>query len=575
MKNLWIQRLPGLMLALMMLISATGTAMAGDDVGAYGWEKPKETLEFSVYLGQGDPENIEKDKTEKSNHAMDKWLLENMNVKINEEWYMDSPEQRISLMMLDGSYPDLLAYVNQAASALFVASGKAVDLAPYLEEYAPNILAEMGDYIELFKDEEGHIYRLPSHWGYKVDSTIAESFSIRYDWWQELGTDLYTTPEEYYQQIKQVLANHPTNADGQKVYAFTDYNGGKEIMNAMLGAYGFIKDMKMQEDGTLQHWMLTDEAAEICEYVNRFWREDMIDPDFVTHSYDTWRAMGVSDRAAGDLGTWWRTFVMGHEYWQEMDPNTDITRRFLNAQVTAEGVAQNTLATKNMLCEDVADGAYWCITDKCKDVPALLTYLNWEWSPFGTMVVQYGYPDENNVYDIIDGKIVFKDEALDASNKNVAYHGVLAKYDASKYWLTTRRSCLDMGALKMPFEIDPRAAWNNWGTGDLYAKQPDGSAYLDPGWEICWGKYDMTTAVDTTLYNAIFDADSYEFTVKQNVNDIVSTAWINIVTAPTAEDCQAALAEARESLIAADVDILMQYYTNVYNANMAKINAAK
>lgn len=561
-----------LLLALILCLSAS-FALA-DDIGAYGWEKPEETYSFSVYLGTADPQS-KIDLKEKSGYAMDNWLLENMNVKIEEEWFMDSQEQRISLMLLDGSYPDLLGFTTEAASAMFVSAGRAIDLAPLLEEYGQNILAEMGPYIELFKDEDGHIYRLPSHWGYKVDSTIALSFSARYDWWLELDTELYTTTEEYYEQMKQMLANHPTNENGEKVYALTDYDGGAAMKEALLGAWGFIEGMKLNEDGTMSHWMFTEEGKELCAYINRFWREDMIDPDFVTNGFDDWKAMGVNDRLAGDLGLWWRTFVMGHEYWQEVDPDVDINKRYLNAQATAPDVENNSLATMNMLCTDVTNGAYWCITDKCADPASLMKWLNWEWSPYGTMVVQYGYPDEGNVYDIVDGKIVFKDEALDASKKNLEWHAVLEKYDRGLYWLTTRRSYVNAGVNPMPFDIDERVIWNNWGTGDLYPKTPDGSRYLDDGWEICWGFYDMDTAVDTTLYNAIFDADSYEFIVNQNVRDLEKTYWINIVTANSEDDCMAMLEEAKAVLQGADIDTLLAFRANTYQENLRKVSGAE
>lgn len=561
------KRILVLILTLVMSLSFN-VALAGDDVPVIGWEKPEETLKFTAYMGQGDPQS-DIDTQEESGYRMKNWLKEEMNVEIELQRFMDAQEQRISLMMLDGSYPELLAFTNEAASAMFIESGHALDLAPLLEQYDQNILAEIGDYIELFKDEEGHIYRLPSHWGYKVDSTIAEAFAVRYDWWLELDTELYTTPEEFYEQVKAILAKHPVNDNGETVYALSDYGGGSSILPTLQEAWGFIEGVKPDEDGSLVHWLFTDEGEELCKYINRFWREGMIDPDFVTNSFDDWKAKGVNERLVADLGTWWRNFVMGHEYWQQANPDTPIEKRYLNTQVTAEGVEQNTLANKNLLCTDVTNGAYWILTDACEDPAAVMKYLNWEWSPYGTLVVQYSYPAEDNVYNIIDGKIVFKDDALDASKKNEAWHGV--KTDRCLYWLTTRRSFVDKGVNKLPFEIDERVIWDNWGTGDLYPKTPDGSRYLDDGWEISWGDYDMTTAVDVTMYNYILNSEDYEFTVAQNVRDLESTYWINIITADSEEGCLEMIKEARAALEGADIQILMDYRTEAYKSNVEKV----
>lgn len=565
------RKIVALCLSVIMLMSC-GIATA--EIEVIGWEKPEETLVFSAYKGQGDPESFKADR-EETGWAMANWLKENMNVQLDIQVFMDAQEQRVSLMLLAGDYPDVLAYTTEAASSLFIDSGNALELTELLNTHGQNILAEFGPYIELFKNEDGEIYRLPSHWGYKVDSDIALSFSIRYDWWKELGVELYTTPEEYYEQIKAVLANHPTNENGEKVYAFTDFGGGS-ILETMLGAWGFIDGYKVDADNNMTHWLLTDEAAELVEYANRFWREGMIDPDFVTNEFDDWKAMGTNERTAGDLGAWWRTFVCGHEYWQWEDPETPLDKRYLNAKVKADGVEKDTLATKNMLCTDLANGAYWLITNNCKNPEGVMDYLNWEMSPQGTMFVQYGWPDEANIYDLIDGKVVFKDTALDASNKNAGFHLVMKYFDPSAYWLITRRNCVNEGVLPFPYEIDERCIWSNWGTGDVYPKTPDGSRYLDDGWEICWGSYDMDTSIDTTMFNYTCNADDPIYTINQNVRDQVNTYWIKLITAETAEGCQAMLAEARNAIIQAGAEQLQQYRTDAYKTNIKKVaDAAK
>lgn len=139
------KRILVLILTLVMSLPFN-VALAGDDVPVIGWEKPEETLKFTAYMGQGDPQS-DIDTQEESGYRMKNWLKEEMNVEIELQRFMDAQEQRISLMMLDGSYPELLAFTNEAASAMFIESGHALDLAPLLEQYGQNILAEIGDYV--------------------------------------------------------------------------------------------------------------------------------------------------------------------------------------------------------------------------------------------------------------------------------------------------------------------------------------------------------------------------------------------------------------------------------------------
>ena len=326
-------------------------------------------------------------------------------------------------MLTQDKLPDLLTHVDENAAQIFVDSGAAIELTDLLNKYGQNILAEIGDYLPLYQDENGDIYRLPAGYGFKVD-TVGWAFSMRYDWWKELGVDVYKTHDEFYEQVKQVLANHPTNEEGQKVYALTDYDQGQNMLSTLLGAWGFYDKYAVDDNDNLVYWMFDDRAKEIVKYINKFWTEGMIDPNFVTNEYETDQTVSVTNRMAGYLGMWWAGFTFGHEYWQQEDPNTPLEKRFMNVSVAADGVDQHTLSYVGFNNgADTAVGGYWMISEDCKNPEEVMKYLNWENSPWGTLIAYNGVPNEENMYNIVDNKVVMKEEALDASKKNVEWHG--------------------------------------------------------------------------------------------------------------------------------------------------------
>lgn len=193
--------------------SGSGSASGGGEssktgtINDYGWEVPEQPLEFSVYAGVGDPADFEK-KLQENDNVMTKFLKDEFNVIIHKELYLDDCTQRLNLMLNSGDYPDLITHANEAGAQAFVDSGAAIDLTELLHTYGNDILTEVGDYLPLYTAEDGKIYSMPAGYGFKVD-TVGWSFSMRYDWWKELNTEVYKTPEEYYTQIKKVLENHP------------------------------------------------------------------------------------------------------------------------------------------------------------------------------------------------------------------------------------------------------------------------------------------------------------------------------------------------------------------------------
>ena len=62
------KRILVLILTLVMSLSFN-VALAGDDVPVIGWEKPEETLKFTAYMGQGDPQS-DIDTQEESGYRM-------------------------------------------------------------------------------------------------------------------------------------------------------------------------------------------------------------------------------------------------------------------------------------------------------------------------------------------------------------------------------------------------------------------------------------------------------------------------------------------------------------------------
>ena len=535
------------------------------DPADLNWEKPEETINISVYAGEGDQEEFLADENG-GKAVMDEWLLENLNVTFDWQYMTGDMTERLNLMLADNSYPSVITNMPDDMAEKFIAQGKAVDLTEYLDDM-PNLTRRMGDYINMLKDDEGHIYKLSTLWG-ENPNVAGLDFGVRWDYYLELGEEkMYETPQEYIEVMKKILANHPTNDAGQTTYAFTSDNQGKSFLNAMLGAYGFINGYKLNEEtGEFTHWLNTDEGLEIAKLVNQMYREGLIDPDYQSVDYETYISKLANGQVLGNFGTWWYAWVGGHQTWavQEGD-DYDKNKRFANVSVHGEGMSMEdtSLLTSNYV------GSYrMIITDKAteEEIQGIVKYLNWEASELGTFIMGFGAPREENVWKIDDdGTWLFDDEIMNVDTKDTTYHTVKNHY-ACEYLVAICGQWLKSDGRSVFDKIDPRV--DRVSIYDYWPVNEDGS-FADEGINICWGNY-TAPAKDTTMYQTTFNSRDTIATIKQMVDDTITSSWAEIINSASEEDCIAAFEAARDNCNAMGLEELTDYYENSYKANVEK-----
>lgn len=535
------------------------------DPADLNWEKPEETINISVYAGEGDQEEFLADENG-GKAVMDERLLENLNVTFDWQYMTGDMTERLNLMLADNSYPSVITNMPDDMAEKFIAQGKAVDLTDYLDDM-PNLTRRMGDYINMLKDDEGHIYKLSTLWG-ENPNVAGLDFGVRWDYYLELGEEkMYETPQEYIEVMKKILANHPTNDAGQTTYAFTSDNQGKSFLNAMLGAYGFVNGYKLDEEtGEFTHWLNTDEGLEIAKLVNQMYREGLIDPDYQSVDYETYISKLANGQVLGNFGTWWYAWVGGHQTWavQEGD-DYDKNKRFANVSVHGEGMSMEdtSLLTSNYV------GSYrMIITDKAteEEIQGIVKYLNWEASELGTFIMGFGAPREENVWKIDDdGTWLFDDEIMNVDTKDTTYHTVKNHY-ACEYWVAICGQWLKSDGRSVFDKIDPRV--DRVSIYDYWPVNEDGS-FADEGINICWGNY-TAPAKDTTMYQTTFNSRDMIATIKQMVDDTITSSWAEIINSASEEDCVAAFEAARDNCNAMGLEELTDYYENSYKANVEK-----
>lgn len=530
----------------------------------FGWVKPKETLEINVYAGYGDMDELLKD--EKGGKAtFDKWLLDNMNVKINWQYYSVDMDEKLNLMLASGDYPEVITWMSDDMANKFIAQGKALDITDYVDKFGGNITRRMGNYYNMLRSDDGRVYKLAQYWG-ENPNVAGLDFGARYDYWLELGdSKIYETLDEYYDAMSRILANHPTNDAGQKTYAFSSADkAGKNLLNAPLGAYGFVNGYKKNADGSMTHWLNTEEGLKVAKFINKCWREGLIDPDFLSNGYEEYTTMMTNGQLLGNMGTWWYAWTGGHQAWAVSEGDDyDVKERFMNVSVHGDGVKmdETSLLTSNYI------GTTRCIiTDKCKDPEAVIRYINWENSELGNYIVGWGAPSENNVWHIAeDGTWVVNDEILDVDIKETTYHAIKEANGGELYAIATNLNWLKSDGRSDFSHIDPRV--DRVSFYDYWPVDPETGAFSNEGVNICW-QYYTAPALDTTLYTTTFNPDDEITITKQTIEDKIWQEWAKMISAESEEACVAAFENAKSAMNALGLADLEKYYAESYKANL-------
>ena len=178
-------------------------------------------------------------------------------------------EDSFAAMLTGSDVADIINYGNNIPAILD--SGIALNLDPYIDEYAPNLrcpqITQTMELSRRLQSRDGGLYLLPSciglHnyiWGGK--QVQYRGYVVRWDYYKELGCPEINNDDDYINILVQMLENHPVNENCQPNYLF----GGKD---------GFGESNL----GSWAAWKVGVDANVWCQfqYKNNIFTNDIVD----------------------------------------------------------------------------------------------------------------------------------------------------------------------------------------------------------------------------------------------------------------------------------------------------------
>lgn len=213
-------------------------------------------------------------------------------------------QEKKNLMLAAGDLPDFFTggnVISQSDQVLYGPQGLFLPLEDMIDAYGPNI-KRVFELRPLYKKgvtaPDGHIYSVP--WVHELTfRENPENFFINTTWLDQLGLDIPTTTEEYYEVMK-AFGENDMNGNGDAgdeiPLAFVGQYGDQGL-RSLFGSWGVIdRSNHMMLRGNEVVFTPTEQGyKEGIIFFNRLYAEGLLDPEGFTQNAAEFRAKGKGE----------------------------------------------------------------------------------------------------------------------------------------------------------------------------------------------------------------------------------------------------------------------------------------
>ncbi|HHY82921.1 MAG TPA: extracellular solute-binding protein [Clostridiales bacterium] len=300
-----------------------------------------------------------------------------------------------NLAFTTGSYPEVFfgAMLTPKEEVTYGSQGILLPLEEYIDKYCPNIVAMFEQNPGLrasITAPDGHIYSLPNYTTAPL-AMAAQPNWVNYEWMKALGieeSDLPTTLDGLYELLVRFKTEDP-NGNGQAdeiPYTFSD-KVGDGLFNNFLPPFGIpSKRAFVTSDGVVKYGFLEPNFIHFLEFVNRLWEEKLIDQDSFAQDWSAKTGKSQSNLVGMTVE------AVPDTAFGIPEPEEAVKYPMMPAWGTQYS-PQATLRTTGL-----ATGTF-AITDKCKNVEAMMRWVDYLYSEEGSLLIHYG--PEGNLYRVL------------------------------------------------------------------------------------------------------------------------------------------------------------------------------
>ncbi|MCV4231531.1 extracellular solute-binding protein [Virgibacillus sp. LDC1] len=229
---------------------------------------------------------------------------------------------------------------------------------------------------------------------------------VRKDWLNKLNLPEPETLEDYYNVLKAFTEQDPDGNGKKDTYGLS--TAGMYELQGFFSAAGLKQRYVETAEGKLDVPYSTDAAIPVYEWLNKLFKEGILDPNFTTNDTGKMRDLFLTDRVG--MITYWDAWVgMLNNTRHEQDPNTKFEAKGLPGAADANG--------NHMLRR--GDPDVWVVPVNAEHPKTAFEFIEWWHSEEGITLGSLGIKDVDYTIDN-SGKYVL----TQTGKEHASDHGV-------------------------------------------------------------------------------------------------------------------------------------------------------
>jgi putative aldouronate transport system substrate-binding protein len=417
-----------------------------------------------------------------NDNAFTKWVEEQTNIKLVVETSpVDSTEakQKLNLTLAGGDLPDMIIGFNIPLDQQQVLADQGIilplnDMMDKYGFYFNSVLKDMPDVKEVSTLNNGKLYAMPNI-NECYHCSASQKMWIYKPWLDKLGLKMPTTTEEFYQVLKAFKEKDPNGngkADEIPLSGGTGWEGylNQFLMNPFVYSDRIDYNYRYfyNDKGTLKASFTDKGWQEGVKYLNKLYKEGLLDPEALTNDGDKMVALGenpvpiVGAMPAGWMGIFTQYGAKSNR-WKEYVPVAPLAGPSGMRQIPVYSLGK------------VTDGAF-VITKACKNPEAAFRLGDFFFSEEATLRSVFGREGEEWAY-VKEGENISGDgkatydvlKLWESGEQNFSWQQAAPAYRPAKFRMA-----------QLYKESDPLERWLYQWTRDLYVKYGVTDKYVPP-----------------------------------------------------------------------------------------------
>lgn len=373
----WIKQAGIMSSAALLLLAAAGCSSGKSGENDGGIAKLSVYTESSTFEG-----NV--------TGYMGKYLKDKLNMEINVVPNVVGGSSRFETKLATGDLGDLIVFTSADDLKKAIDAGAVLNLKDEISSL-PNV-SRFGEATKRVENNFGGLYGVPTQVSLTSEVTSTNPISIpslRFDYYQELGTPEIKDFWDYYDVVEKMVKAHPTTESGDKFYGlslFSEWDGTSvNLAKQVATFYGYsTTDGINNYNFVLPHAtedkvenILADDSyyLKALKWFNKFYQAGMLDEDSVSQTWQDYLAKANKGQSA----------IWIYGYMGDLNFNPS------NSSLLTEGKGYKRIPFSNLKALDaktstVGSKWYWAVSSSTKNKENALKLLDFLYSDEGGLV---------------------------------------------------------------------------------------------------------------------------------------------------------------------------------------------